>query len=602
MMSFFKGMSLKNRIILLSVTLIISISVIFSVIYVQYISNQMKKSAYNSTKVLSYQVSIYFDEQIRTVISSAYTLISSSGYNDTLLNFLMSDDVYAYPTTLTQVNDYISNIKMDNQFISSIYIYTPKGNFYDLSSLPKTNFDFLYSNLYSEYSTFGSPPFFEGHSGPNELYQEKRTVIPIVIRTPIPGYSGDVFLIVNINSDLLDRYLASSATDQEDIVVINSGLQLIASNESGNDENYIKMLSIKNGQIHWKTNNYLISYNQSQSNGWYVVTLLNSNQVRATIRYSAFFAVLLIFASGFIACICSIFLSNRIIRPLADLQKYMVRFTKGDYEIRYEYNYKNEVGNLADCFNYMVEQIGTLVSKLSSTIDQLRTEKENVKQEQSLKRAAELNALQAQINPHFLYNTLNSIVWLATEKDAKEISLLASELSKFYEYRIHRGKNVIPIRDEIGQVKSYLTIQKIRYGNNLEHHFYIDKTLMEKSIIKMVIQPLVENAIFHGIQCKEGAKDIFIRIYKEDKEREDIVIVVEDNGIGIPPEKLEEMNERLDFCSDVPLEGYGIYNVNERIKLYYGNEYGLHFESEYKQWTKAYIRIPQKENLPEHLA
>ena len=598
-MTSFKGMSLKNKIILLSVALIVFISGICSAFYLQYISRQIENSSANNTRTLSYQISQNFDEQIRSIINSSFTLTSSDQYNQTLLNFFLQDGPYAYPETLTTLNDMISDVKMNNNLISSVYIYTPKGNFYDLSGVPNTSYDFLQSSLYAEYQAAGSPSFFEGYSQTDEMFMEKKNVIPFIIRTLIPGYMGDVFFIVNINRNALEKYLSSSAIKQENILVIDANRRLIASSDNTRDDYFLKMLSVSKDRVRWDAWDYIVSANKLDSSDWFVITFYSREQTRDAIRFSAYFIILLIAASGLIAGGCSIYFSRRIVQPLEKLQKYMGRVTKGEFNLRYDYGYKNEVGRLADCFNYMVEQLGILVSRLNLTIDQLQREKENVKQEQALKRAAELNALQAQIDPHFLYNTLNSIVWLATEKEADEISLLASELSKFYEYRIHRGKTIIPIRDELEQVKSYLTIQKIRYGNSLEYHLSVDETLIDRLIVKMVIQPLVENSISHGIQCREGARDIYIRVYGKD---DDIIIEVEDLGIGIPPEKLKNMNERLTNRSDVPIDGYGIYNVNERIKLYFGDSYGLRYESEYGQWTRAILRLPLADRIREHPA
>lgn len=595
----FRGMSLKNKIIFLSIALIVFISGIYSAFYLQYISRQIENSSSHSTQTLAYQVSLYFDEQIRSIITSSFTLTCSDQYHKTLLDYFLSDDSYAYPYALSKFNDMISNVKMNNSLIGTVYVYTPKGDFYDLSDVPNPNYDFLRSQLYAEYQAAGCPSFFEGHSETDEMFMGKKTVIPFVIRTPISGYAGDVFFIVSIDRDALEKYFSSSAIRDENILIVNSGRQPIASNDPKRDDYFGKMLSVQGDRIRWKTRDYIVSAHKLESSDWFVVAFYNKSQLRDAIRFSAYFVVILIVASGLIAGISSIYFSSRIVRPLEKLQEYMVRVTQGDFSLRYEYPYKNEVGRLTDCFNYMVKQIGTLVTRLHSTIDRLRQEKENVRQEQALKRAAELNALQAQINPHFLYNTLNSIVWLATEQKTDEITLLASELSKFYEYRIHRGKKIIPIRDEIEQVKSYLTIQKMRYGNSLDYHLAVDENLLDKLIVKMVVQPLVENSILHGIQCKEGAKDIYIRVYGR---QGDIVIEVEDRGIGIPPERLKSINERLADRSDVPIDGYGIYNVNERIKLYFGDRYGLWYESEYERWTKACIRVPPTDQVLEHSA
>ena len=597
-MNFLNGMSLKNKIILLSITLVIFISGVFSSFYIQYLTKQTENSTYNNSKALSCQISRYFDDRVLSIITSVYTFANSDAYNSDLYDYFNSNDEYAYALTITKINNLISDAKINNSLINSIYICTPKGNFYDLSSRSDAKYDFLSSGLFKEYTAADSPYIYEGHSETEDMFTEKKTVIPFISKTMIPGYSGEVYLVININCHLLENYLSQCAAKQEDIIVVNSKRQLVVSNNKKLDDYYLKMISTHR-ETQWNLPDYIVSYNKLKTDDWTVITFYNKNDLKNTIRYSQYFVIFTIIVSSLIAVIISIYFSKRIVSPLEKLQDYMVRVTKGEYALRYEYPYKNEVGRLTECFNYMVEKVGTLISTLNSAIEQLKMEKENVKQEQSLKRIAELNALQAQINPHFLYNTLNSIVWLAAENKTDEISRIASELSKFYEYRINRGKSVIPIRDEIEQIKSYLTIQKIRYKSKLEYQFFLDEPLLDKLIIKMVVQPLVENSISHGIQCKDGAKNIIIRVFTKPDLNDDIVIEVEDDGIGIPSDVLSEMNMRLLSCKNVPENGYGIYNVNERIKLYFGNEYGLQFESEYHKWTKARIIIPQTNNLLE---
>lgn len=588
-----KGISLKRKIILLSIALSLFICGTVSIGYVRYISQLMQEESVKNSQALSYQISTYYDEQIFSIISSIFTVTSGDSYNQSLSNFLMTDDTYRYALTLTSVNNLISDIKMSNPYIGSAYVYTPKGTFYDMSSVPDEKFNFLKSDLYADYTAAGSPSFYIGHRQTDEIFQERNTVIPFIVKTQIAGYSGNVYLIVNVSSNMMERYINSNAIRSNDIVLVNQKNQLIASNDHNREADLISLLTSDKNRQQWASRHYFISSNRMETNGWNVVVFYSKKPMSDVVRYSVVFVLLMVLAFALIAVVSSFYLSKLIVKPLEELQKSMVRVTKGEFDIRYACTDQNEVGRLAECFNFMVAQIGTLISQLNSTIDQLRLEKENVRQEQTLKRNAELNALQAQINPHFLYNTLNSIIWLAAEKSDDKIVELASELSKFYEYRIHRGKNIIPICDELEQVRSYLAIQKIRYGSNMEAAYFIDETLMQKLTIKMILQPLVENSIFHGIECKDGAKRISVRITKDAEKPYDILFEVEDDGNGIPEESLKEINMRLEACDNVPISGYGIYNVNERVKLYFGSRYGLHYESEYHKWTKAMIRIPQ---------
>lgn len=598
MINHFRSMSLRNRIILLSVALSVAVSGIFSVSYYRNISRDLEQSLSDHAMSLSFQISKYMDERLRSIISRVYTLVSGPSYTTTLREFLLGNNEYQYALTMTRINGFISEIKMSDPFISSVYVYTPKGTFYDLASYPKTGFDFLKSDLYREYQENGGPVLYKSAKMKDEIFKGDKYVIPLVVRVNLSGYFGEVYLIINIDSNEMDKYLSKSIIGGEDVVVVDTNKRLIASNGAIDTQAYRDKITIRPKLSHWDENNrdYIVSADCLDSSNWVVVVFSDKSQNKAALNSSRYLVAFLIVLSAVIAGAFSLFFSIRIIRPLEQLQQSMLAVTKGDFTMRYEYGYNNEVGRLARCFNDMVEKLGNFVRELNLTIEQLKVEKENVKREQTLKRKAELNALQAQIDPHFLHNTLNSIIWLAEEGKSEEISTLSAELARFYEYRIRGTKSVICINDEIEQVKSYLAIQRIRYGNSISYHFELDESLMDRLILKLVLQPLVENAIFHGVQSSDRPqKDISIRVWED--EQTNIVLEVCDNGAGIEPEQLRKINEQLSVCSFVPKDGYGIYNVNERIKLYFGDEYGLVYESEAGKWTRAILRIPQWELL-----
>ena len=212
---------------------------------------------------------------------------------------------------------------------------------------------------------------------------------------------------------------------------------------------------------------------------------------------------------------------------------------------------------------------------------------------QKQKRKAELRALQAQINPHFLYNTLNAITWQAADQGAEEISILSNSLGKFFRISLSKGAEIITLREEIEHVSSYLDIQRIRYHSKLNYKIDVGVQWLDLRVIKLILQPLAENSIYHGIKEKQGSG--LIRIYEEpcEEENEKILrLIVWDNGAGIPKDKLNVLNETLKKGETDRLEGYGIYNVNERIRLFYGENYGLQFESVEGQWTKAMLTLP----------
>ena len=281
--------------------------------------------------------------------------------------------------------------------------------------------------------------------------------------------------------------------------------------------------------------------------------------------------------------------ARSVTQPLSRLTEYLKTVDpSGEFE-DFSYPYQNELGSLAASSNQMLRRIHTLLEEQQQTICQLQEEKEKVRVEQQLKRRAELKALQAQINPHFLYNTLDSIRWKAEHIGAQDISQMTKSLATLFRVGLSRGREVIPLAEEAQHVESYLQIQKLRYGERLSYALDIPAGLRELYTVKLILQPLVENAIYHGIKEKEtpGA----IRVTGR-REGDTLLLCVEDDGPGIPKARLEILQTDLARGLSVSGEGYGIFNVNERVRLYFGPQYGLTLESRFGSGCRATVTLP----------
>ena len=210
--------------------------------------------------------------------------------------------------------------------------------------------------------------------------------------------------------------------------------------------------------------------------------------------------------------------------------------------------------------------------------------------DQSLKRRAELQALQAQINPHFLYNTMDSIRWKAEKAGAQDIVQMTTSLATLFRISLSRGQEIITIEQEARHILSYLQIQAQRYGDKLRYFFDIPPEAFPLYTVKLVLQPLVENAIYHRIKESDGSGEINISI----SVAEDLVTMrVTDNGRGIPEDRLKMLQEGLARGIRVNSDGYGIFNVNERLRLHFGPQYGLTLESQWGAGTTATITMPR---------
>lgn len=284
---------------------------------------------------------------------------------------------------------------------------------------------------------------------------------------------------------------------------------------------------------------------------------------------------------GFIL-VSVIFFARRITRniaePISELCDVAATAGEGDFEIRTKGdNSIVEIQKLNTSVNQMIKKIGQLV-------DDIRVEEINL-------RAAELRLLQEQINPHFLYNTLDNIIWLAESGEDEEVVKMVSSLSSFFRTTLSKGRDYITIAEEREHIESYLSIQKFRYRDILSYDIDFEDEILEHSILKLTLQPIVENALYHGIKNKRGMGHIQI---DGRMAGDNIEFIVSDNGIGMREEEAEHLRKVISglVSDDRSGGGFGLVNVNQRLQLNYGKEYGLNIESTYNEGTTIRVKIP----------
>lgn len=320
----------------------------------------------------------------------------------------------------------------------------------------------------------------------------------------------------------------------------------------------------------------LYLYCSSISNtSWRLAIFINNDAIASAIyAFSVYIIVLMIFVIA-IFFILMVIVANNITDPLQELQKEMAKIESFNYEGYLHHNFSStyEISELNRSFNQMM----TRIKKLNTS---LITEKEE-------QRKSELKALQNQINPHFLYNTLDSIIALIEKGDDETAQLMIIALSRFFRISISSGKNVIPLNKEIEHVRNYLLIQKMRFGNSFKYKINVEDGLDEYPVIKLILQPIVENSIGHGI--KEGEEGfISINVHSEDAM---IVFEIKDNGYGMTKAKVEELSAAMRDASTY--KGVGLKNVYQRIRIYYGPSADVVITSEEDIGTTIKIIIPK---------
>ncbi|WP_438348590.1 cache domain-containing sensor histidine kinase [Paenibacillus sp. FA6] len=321
---------------------------------------------------------------------------------------------------------------------------------------------------------------------------------------------------------------------------------------------------------------YQMMYNTFQDINWRIVGVFPLDESLKVVTDLQFYTILIALITLLFAFIASWYFTNSIVRPVGKLQSLMKKVEVGELDLRFHSETTDEIGQLGNSFNNMMEEIENLINQ--------------VYMEQREKREAELKILQAQIKPHFLYNTLDTIQWMAQDRDATDIVEIVGALTTLFRISLNKGKEIIKLEEEVEHIESYLFIQMARYEDKLSYEINVPKELLQSNVLKIILQPLIENAIYHGIKTKLGTGHICVGASQEDHK---LVLYVEDDGMGIPPKRLAEINHYLHMEQhDGQERGYGLFNVNERIKLSHGSSYGLKVTSVQGEGTRIEIRLP----------
>ncbi len=276
-----------------------------------------------------------------------------------------------------------------------------------------------------------------------------------------------------------------------------------------------------------------------------------------------------------VVAVSAVMIVSGILQPIRQLNQATEKIAQGDFNARAQVVSDDEIAELAVSFNKMAGNMQSLIDK--------------VKEDERKMRKADLRLLQEQIQPHFLYNTLDTIVWLIESNEPDEAVTMVVTLSDFFREILSKGKEFISIQEEEKHISSYLQIQEMRYRDILEYDIQLDQVIYKYQILKLTLQPVVENALYHGIKYKRAKGCIHIH---GEKEGEIIRLTVRDDGVGMDEEELEQLRQQIEKPCQETEKGFGLANVNERIHMYFGYEYGMKIQSEKGKGTTVEIVIP----------
>jgi Predicted signal transduction protein with a C-terminal ATPase domain len=390
-------------------------------------------------------------------------------------------------------------------------------------------------------------------------------------------------LQIDVPEDTIAAIIAKANTTEHGVAYIqnSAGLVLMSSNDLLKrkyplDYKFCKHLAFQPDnwtETYSNRGKVLVSANNINGSDWLLISVIPFQDILKSSQKIRSQMLLLMLVLVSIAYLLAFYIAQLTTKRIEILIQTMRKVQNADLNAKITSHSKDEIGELTENFNYMLERMTALVQEQYHSGQELKN--------------AELKALQAQINPHFLYNTLDLINWSAIKNNIPEISAIVQSLAQFYKLSLNKGQDVVALRDEITHSKLYVAIQNMRFQNKIGLEINIEERLQQYSILKIILQPLVENSILHGIMEKDDKSGI-IKISGQ-LVGNALILTVQDNGVGMSEEQLRDI---LTGTSSNELHGYGVRNIHERIKLFYGNEFGLSYESRMNSGTTVTIKIP----------
>ena len=502
-------------------------------------------------------------------------------------------DVYGDDSIMGEKINNLINFRTN---IEGLYIFSYNGEVYQYKGVNNSirlDYTFTSTRWYVTMKSLAvNKLLLPTHSQDEVLTSgQKKTVFSYV--REIKDFDTDKSLgnvLIDVNTDVIKKIWDKINTQKtiEFLIVDNNKTIIYHTREDMIStqfrSNYIsKILKARNGSIITTINKKpaLVTFNTSQFTNWTVISIIPENVLYRDLTNISYVIILTVTVCMLLSFLIALLISRSITNPISELRRLMKVAESGRFEINAPVKSNDEIGALSSSFNNMIGKINSLIQTVYET--------------KILKREAELNALQSQINPHFLYNTLQTIDIIAENEGIDIISLVCRSLSRMFRYSISRGKEFVPLSSELEHIKDYIYIQKLRFKDRFEVMYNIEEELMNYRVVKFILQPVIENALLHGIERKKEKCLIKLTAKVVD---EVFLITVEDTGAGMDENQLrairESLNEEIIHAEvdGMNKKSIGMKNVNARIKLYFGECFGIAIDSTLNIGTKVTISIP----------
>lgn len=576
------NVSLRTRMLLSNIVVALIPFLIFSIVSGFVFLDHAQKTAEEHSVQLIHQVSNSMDVYVETIEKMVNYI--QLELQDTPFFTMESEGASGWDSETAYIRSVLENVANSHREVAGIFIAT-KEDLYVSTGMSRISRDpFQNERWYREASE--NPEEIQLISvvtGRNIVTNRSYSIDDVfslakAVQDPETGEVLGVILL-DIRHDIIQSSINGVTIgekgfvfvmDQEDNIVytpVNGIVYRV-------NPKWVKAMEPMSVQI--QGGSYQIRSELSPYTGWRTVGVFSMDEVMSSVNTIVYILFTCVIISLVLVVIVSFKFSRTLTNPIFKLKRLMKQAESGDLTVRFNFQHNDEIGELGQSFNHMIARIDQL-------IQMVYVEQEN-------KRTAEMKSLQEQIKPHFLYNTLDTISWMARDYDAEDIVRLVDALTNMFRIGLSHGKDIITVKEEITHVSNYLYIQKIRYKDKLNYVIHVDESLYAIEVPKLILQPLVENAIYHGVKAKRGGGTITITGVPEG---ENLVFTVQDNGAGMPQEKVEELNRRMSERSVLDEQkSFGLFYIRERIQLCYGKGYGVHVESALGEGTRVTITLP----------
>lgn len=591
--------SLKNRALSqTAVLIIVTMCIMVTVFYMVFHSRAFnERGKYEEENLVNMEA--YLNSYLEEVDSIAKNVNYNYYLQDYLETVIKEEDDYVDSGIGKNMRSYemssqaFSDTLLSRADISSIMIFGKKKMLLNRSMYTYQKVALDYSKL-DWYAKAVAKPQDAIITGPNRHSFFDTDDEVISLSREVQSYENGTFrgvILINLNMNKITEICNSFQEKQENFIcIINDKGELVYEQQNGrerfafDEKENRQELNTALGKtkescfrLNYRGEKYLVTRTDMKTTGWTLVSMVPYKSVMA--ETMAISGVMILAVA--ITLIVTLLLLNRIltgvVKPLKKLEKYMVQVNPDNMDQRMEILTDDEIGHLSMKFNQMMDRIRNL--------------KEQVIEEQEDKRKYELQALQAQINPHFLYNTLDSIIWMAETNDSNIVAMTEA-LAKLFRISLNKGNEEISLERELEHVKNYLIIQSMRYADKFTYEISAESGVERCRTIKLILQPIVENCIYHGIKKKRGTGKITIRAYRREQ---NLIIEVSDDGCGMPEEICRKILSDEIESENISGSGIGVKNVNERIQLRFGKKYGLSYSSEEGVGTTVTYVLPYNE-------